>query len=63
MNQTRVTLFVMADTRADALSLARAAIGCLYDDSRARCASGSNGYGTYRADIETITVPDDGGES
>ena len=56
MNQVRITLHVMADSRGDAFTLARAAIECLYEGGSG-CASGPTGYGTYRADIETITVP------
>ena len=58
MNQVRITLHVMADSRGDAFTLARAAIECLYEGGSG-CASGPTGYGTYRADIETITVPYD----
>lgn len=58
MNQTRITLHVLAESRIEAFHQAlRAILNLSHADGT--CSSASSEGASYRADIETITVPDD----
>lgn len=58
MNATRITLHVMAESRIEAFHQALRAVLNLSHAPGVTSSASSEG-GSYRADIETITVPDD----
>lgn len=58
MNQVRITLHVMASERGAAAMIGKSAIDAAIESDKGH-SSGHTLDGEWRADIETITVPDD----
>lgn len=63
MNQTRITVHVVANDRESALFKLLCSYYAIQDNLGHTTSGASDDSGSFRADIETITVPDDESES